>query len=301
MLKKSTLIVLAVCLIVGGIGISVAGLALGGESSLYSDDTGIHFRGWNEEVGYRSDRNDLEVIRTQAFNGDVKSVERFSKIDVTSGTVAINIQEGNDYAIRMNVGSKVELNYGVRGDTLYIEQEGDKMKWGLFGNHSMSEYSGEIVITIPSGTKLEKTTVMLGVGEGNFKNITTEKFNLIAGVASTNIEGLNTAYASIEGGVGEVNLEGSNLGEAKITMGVGSVRIETALEGDMEIEGGLGDLEIILEGREEDYNYQISRGAGEIEINDQHYNGLGDVNILNRSDQTIDIEAGIGSIKIATR
>ncbi|MEG0388741.1 MAG: DUF4097 family beta strand repeat-containing protein [Niameybacter sp.] len=298
MMKKSTLIALALCLVVGGIGISVAGIALGGKTSLSWDQSGLRFNSWDEnpieyDISYKSSNK-------RVFDGMIEELNDFSKMDITSGTVDVTVKEGEDYSICIDVGSKVDLNYGVRGDTLYIEQEGHRTGWNFISPNARKDYSGKIIVTVPQDKKLEKANVMLGVGEGLFENIETEKFSLMAGVSSTNIQGLTADYVTIEGGVGELNLEGSNLGEAKITMGVGRVKLETALTGDMDIEGGIGELDIILDGEEQDFNYEISRGGGSIKINDQRYSGMGYVEVRNKSNQTIEIEAGLGSINIET-
>ncbi len=278
MFRKSKFIVIALCLIVVGLGIGGAGIALGGPISSFSNPT--------------------------PFNGVPEILESFNKIDVTSGTLAVTIKEGETYSISVETGSKVELQYGVKEDTLYVEQDSHSMKWNfpkfLKGN-LWNNYGGEIVITVPKDTTLDEISVTLGAEEGRFENLVVEDFNLMMGVASTNILGLHAEQVTIEGGVGELTLKESTLKDAKINMGVGNMKVETALSGDLEIQGGIGNLDIVLDGSENDYNYEISRGGGKITLNDKKHTGMMDISIQNKSEQTIDIEAGLGNISIETR
>lgn len=296
MLKKSTLIILAVCLIIGGIGIGATGVMLGGRTQLVLNNRDWDFINFDEEdegVYEESNKVYLEEKREE--------LGAFKKIDVKSGTVAITIREGKEYSIDMEIGSKVELKYGVKGDTLYVEQKKQHTNNNIFGTYDWKKYGGEITITVPEGEQLERTLVELGVGEGKFENLNTEQFKLVVGVADTYIQGLTAKNVKIEGGVGEITLEEGNLDEADITIGVGSIKIETILNGDLDIQGGVGDLKILLlQGTERDYNYDISRGGGQITINDTTYNGIGDINVKNNSKKTIDIDAGLGSISIQT-
>ena len=303
MLRKSTLIILALCLIVGGIGIGVTGAVLGGKTEFV-----FNGRGWNfieytkddieDNREYTKDNLEYKQDYTQ---GKLEELGSFKKIDVKSGTVAITIREGKTYGIGIDVGSKVELKYSIRGDTLYVEQDGRRINNNILGTNDWKKYGGEIIITVPEGKKLEKTYIELGVGEGKFENLYTENFKLVVGVADTYIQGLTADRVNIEGGVGRIILDEGYLGETDITVGVGSIKVETVLSGDLDIEGGLGDLDVILQGDEKDYNYEISRGMGKIRINDETYKGMDDINIRNKSDKTIDIEAGVGSISIETR
>lgn len=296
MLKRSTLIILAVCLIIGGIGIGATGVVLGGKTRLVFNDKEWDFINFNQE-----DEGYYEESNREYSQEKREELGAFKNIDVKSGTVAITIREGKEYSIDIEVGSQVELKHGVKGNTLYVEQKKRHTNSNIFGTYDWKKYGGEIVITVPEGEKLERTSVELGVGEGKFENLNTDQFKLLVGVADTYIQGLTAKDVKIEGGVGEITVEEGNLDEADITMGVGSIRIETILNGDLDIQGGVGDLKILLlQGKESDYNYDISRGGGQITINDTTYNGVGDINIRNNSDKTIDIDAGLGSIKIQT-
>lgn len=296
MIKKSTLIIIAICLIIGGIGIGVTGVVLGGKTQLVFNNGEWDFISFNQEDKAYDEENNYEYSQEKQ-----EELGAFKNIDVKLGTVAITIRQGNGYSIDTEVGSKVELKYGVQGDTLYVEQKNTHTNNYSFGTNNWKKYGGKIVITVPEGKQLEKTAVELGVGEGRFEKVNTEQFKLLVGVADTYIEELTAKEVNIEGGVGEITIEKGNVDEADITMGVGSIQIETILNGDLNIEGGVGELKVfLLQGKESDYNYDISRGGGKIKINDTTYKGVGDIKIKNNSKKTIDIDAGVGSISIQT-
>ena len=70
----------------------------------------------------------------------------------------------------------------------------------------------------------------------------------------------------------------------------------------MDIECGIGQINLTMDGCEDDYNYDISCGVGEIVCGDRRYSGIGhDDYVNNGAGKEMSLECGIGQINIAFR
>ena len=67
----------------------------------------------------------------------------------------------------------------------------------------------------------------------------------------------------------------------------------------MEADCGVGEIDINLKGQEEDYDYEVSCGVGDVKIGSHSYSALGnDKNIDNNADNTITLDCGVGQIRV---
>lgn len=305
MLKKSTIVALAGCLIIGGIGLSVAGLALGGRTSI-----SFPFNEFNNDI-------ETGVVGKRASVNE--GIESFQNMDIDVGTVALNIVTGDTYKIEIDMDKSVDLEYRVSKDTLYIQQNHTSARFNLGVGGFNSDFEGTVTVTIPKDVKLSKVDIELGVGAGLIKDIQTRSLEMIIGVASTKIQDVVADDAVISGGVGKLEIDRLTSEKAEITggvgeidaynlvsnaleagIGVGQITLQGDIKGDIDIEGGVGSLALILEGKESDYNYYITRGGGNILINDNEHFGMEDVTIKNGARHDVEIDAGLGGVKIKT-
>lgn len=319
MLKKSTIVALAGSLIVGGIGLSVVGMALGGKTQVSYG--GIHqfFEKADaslQAISYVDDSGSKGIIKGE--NGVISErLGHFDKLDIKIGTVNLNIVEGEQYKIEIDIKRNVDLSYGIKGKTLHVKQ---KFEPQFNMGDLNTRQDGSITITVPRDMKLEEVEIESGVGQGLIENIKTKKLEMESGVGivkikeviadetiiscgvgDLNIEGLTAEKIKVEGGVGSIKVYDLISNKLEASIGVGSVLLEGDVKGNIAIEGGIGGLELNLAGRESDYNYIIERGGGKITINGTKQSGVGDVKIQNDGRHDVEISVGLGEIKITTK
>lgn len=105
----------------------------------------------------------------------------------------------------------------------------------------------------------------------------------------------------INTGVGSVETVDGTLicNKLDLDCGVGECIISADIRDKGEIDGGVGSIVLTLAGTEQDYNYEVDCGVGDISIGDGHYSELGGKKkIDNRADRDLDIECGVGSVEI---
>lgn len=143
------------------------------------------------------------------------------------------------------------------------EMDGDTFKISGGTGVVINNGGGSIVLTIPKDMKFEEVQLEVGAGEAW-------------------IDELKADFLDVEVGAGEADF--------------GHLDVKT-----LDAEVGVGELTAELVGSEEDYNYNIESGIGEIEIGDNSYGGFArSQNIANPgADRVIDMECGIGSVSIS--
>lgn len=72
-----------------------------------------------------------------------------------------------------------------------------------------------------------------------------------------------------------------------------------SLAGDLDADCGMGNMDVRLDAKEEDYNYKIDVGMGDISVGNNSFGGMAQSkDIDNGADADMDLECGMGSIKI---
>lgn len=185
-----------------------------------------------------------------------------TELSVSIATAEMDIVEGEGQEF---VVKAVKTGSGFKckqdGKTLKIEEDGKR--WKVFGfDFSGISSKSNIVLEVPKGTVLKK--------------------------------------ADFEIGVGSLNVEGLHVKELKGECGVGEFFFEGRIDGDCALECGVGNMELTLYGSEEDFNYELESGIGEIVIGTIGFSKLGnEQKFRNGADKTMKLECGIGDITIS--
>lgn len=106
--------------------------------------------------------------------------------------------------------------------------------------------------------------------------------------------------ADLEIGAGEANVRGLAANEVHVGVGAGEANITNLDAGRLDAEAGAGQIYAELTGTEEDYNYDVECGIGEVKIGDRSFEGLGKEQNITHSGakRFLDVECGIGQIQI---
>lgn len=87
--------------------------------------------------------------------------------------------------------------------------------------------------------------------------------------------------------------------DCNFKVGMGDVDIEGNITGKLDADCGLGNMELELTNSYNDFNYAINVGAGNVEIEDKEYSGIGNnMDINNNADKTMNIKCGLGNVSV---
>lgn len=230
-------------------------------------------------VSFDDDWDDDELDDTE----NVVSEEVFSgvenlKLDI--GSSEVRIKTGTDDKIhvddsRMKTENAVQKTLSDDGKTLEITT---KMR-SSFKN--VRNVKGTLVIYLPKDYKFDQVDMEYGA-------------------ATAEIDGLNAKSLKIESGASGCTIKNADIEELDVETGAGSLDFYGTVEKEVDIDCGAGRVTLNLEGKVEDYNYELDSSAGSVEIGeDIDLGGLStEKSIDNGSKRTIEISNRAGSVEI---
>ncbi|ROR27189.1 putative adhesin [Mobilisporobacter senegalensis] len=288
-----------------GIGIILTIIGITSGASWYSLNVGpfrIHDRiinrdNNNNNINDNNSNNSSDSLK-ETYSG-VKSVD----IDIHYGEVLI--KKGEEFAIESKNISRNNLKSYMDGDTWRVE---DKSNYNInfFGIHigndgiDINNRKSSITIFIPENFNGEKINISLGAGEIEIDEISGDEVTFDVGAGRMQVNKL-VAYkeADLTVGAGKINIDNIQAEETDIECGMGNITIKGVIAGDSNVECGVGQISMYLDGQEEDYNYYIDSGVGNVIINDDEYTFTSSTKKVNdNAEFDFNINCGVGNVTI---
>ena len=208
--------------------------------------------------------------------------------------------DGN--TVDMDFASDLEIS--LKYDELLIQEyDGDKIRVNVANDAKndvvVKETSGKITITdTRSGNVKKKKQIKVIVPSG--KDFDTVSLGVDMGTIDLECD-LKVQELSVEVGAGEFSGYGNiTAANCDLQVGAGTIDIDQIDVQKLNADCGAGEIDMVVTGKEKDYNYDLSCGMGEINLEDSEYSGLGiEKNISNegaRKDMVL--ECGMGEIDV---
>lgn len=222
--------------------------------------------------------DNLERISIET-NNDIKEMN----IDIKGAHLIIEDSE-EFYIETNNPYIKTEQNK----DKITIKEKGHK--W--FRNNNESK----LIIHFPSNINLDKFYLNAGAGKIDISTIKADDVDLELGAGQVIINKIEANKKSkINGGAGEFIIKSGTLTNLDFDMGVGHAKIESSILGSSDIDAGVGELNINILGNESDYELEIDKGIGNVEIDGR---SIGSNTKTGNGINKLDIDGGVGRITI---
>ena len=208
--------------------------------------------------------------------------------------------DGN--TVDMDFASDLEIS--LKYDELLIQEyDGDKIRVNVANDAKndvvVKETSGKITITdTRSGNVKKKKQIKVIVPSG--KDFDTVSLGVDMGTIDLECV-LKVQELSVEVGAGEFSGYGNiTAAYCDLQVGAGTIDIDQLDIQKLNADCGAGEIDMVVTGKEKDYNYDLSCGMGEINLEDSEYSGIGiEKNISNegaRKDMVL--ECGMGEIDV---
>ena len=277
-MKKSTKILLLggiLLVLAGGITMIIAGGMLGkqklkeatanGTLSISEEDIERWINYFQGEDFPESD--EMFVVQRNMI-GNRSEVKN---LDIRFGAGTFEIQESEDDSIYLEMEHAIPFEYGIDEEgTLYVKPTSDKVIGG----------AGTITLWLPKNMVLGEVDLELGAGEMKANSLEMKE--------------LEVAVAA-----GQITLNKIKCDDAKLQVGAGEITIDRCELKDLSLELAMGDARLKLAGKEEDYDYDINCGAGEVKVGSMVSAGLAfDRDIDLGNDKKIEVECAMGSVEI---
>ncbi|MDE6888702.1 MAG: DUF4097 domain-containing protein [Eubacterium sp.] len=303
-LMKAILYITAGCIGIGSAALILSAVLSGGQ--LVVDENGIFGRA-------------KDVVHSAAeFAVGSKAIEVGEEAEMQMVDEGWN-EEYN--LLAMEAYAVQELAIDLKHGCLIIEESDDELIYvsasGEYGNIQAVCEDGRITVTdnrtgrknrtdasvylkLPEDTSLSDVDIRINAGtleamEGFYAKMlkvdTDAGYIVLGGITA------DTLAASV--GAGEIQIDDSTFGKASLECGVGVMDIEADISFDTMIDCGMGVVNLELEEGAESVNYELSCGAGAIEIDGESYSGLARKRrIENGASATFTLNCGMGQICI---
>lgn len=104
---------------------------------------------------------------------------------------------------------------------------------------------------------------------------------------------------SVGAGSLKSNLQSVHAENADVVVAAGAVEIQGIMAQEMNLECGMGSATLVLCGVQEDYNYSLECGMGEVKIAGENHSGIAvEQQIDHGAAKNLDIECGMGSVEV---
>ena len=285
-MRKFSKVVLVIAAAVGvvGIGLTIGGVSMGATITglnLSKDGLGSAVRqtakyvsfgdedDWNQDWDEIDESDSKEAAGT---NGEIYLFDGVSKLDLSIRTGELYLKEYNGNEIKVEVSGKdrEKVRVGQEGETLVLESIGRVQ-------------DREITVSYPKKMEFEDASVDVAAGTVNLDDDFYAK-KLEVSVAA-----------------GEFSNDGAVTAEkADISVGTGNVDLDNLNVQNLEADCGIGNIDLDINGKESDYDYEISCSAGEIDIGDSSYSGIGHEKKISNpgSSGKMTFDCGVGNITV---
>ncbi len=211
-------------------------------------------------------------------------IEKIDELDIEIKSSSLEIKSGSDFSINKD-SSNSELDIRVKGSSLIISER----HHGLW----FRKRSGKVIIVLPDTKTLEKLQIDQGAGRITIDDISTSYFELDQGAGTLDINNCEFDHTDIDGGVGKLTVRNSSIKNLDLDAGVGSIDMEAKLLGRTDIDGGVGSIELTIQGRKEDYAFNIEKGLGSVTVDGDSVSGN-----FGTGSNRVEIDGGVGSIRV---
>ena len=202
--------------------------------------------------------------------------------------------DGN--TVDMDFASDLEIS--LKYDELLIQEyDGDKIRVNVANDAKndvvVKETSGKITITdTRSGNVKKKKQIKVIVPSG--KDFDTVSLGVDMGTIDLECD-LKVQELSVEVGAGNITAANCDL-----QVGAGTIDIDQIDVQKLNADCGAGEIDMVVTGKEKDYNYDLSCGMGEIDLENSEYSGLGIEKTISNEGAQKDmvLECGMGEIDV---
>ena len=282
-MKKGTkgMLIAAGAFAVAGIGLCIGGI------SVAAVETGVNVF---DQAGQLLQDNDYPLA----------GLIHWGNVQYHSSDIDWDDLDGN--TVDMDFASDLEIS--LKYDELLIQEyDGDKIRVNVANDAKndvvVKETSGKITITdTRSGNVKKKKQIKVIVPSG--KDFDTVSLGVDMGTIDLECD-LKVQELSVEVGAGEFSGYGNiTAAYCDLQVGAGTIDIDQLDIQKLNADCGAGEIDMVVTGKEKDYNYDLSCGMGEIDLENSEYSGLGiEKNISNegaRKDMVL--ECGMGEIDV---
>lgn len=289
------MLILTLVLVVGGIGFSTAGIAMGATMESVNFLRNMrsrlnHMRNeavtavrnewddewdddWDDDDDWNEGRADVQA--TEPLGEDASRVyelEQVNELEISLRYDDLSMEPYEGKIVRVEISDDPEEKVRV-----YTDEDGVEIE-----SSSRADEYRSIQVFYPQDSRFRKLDIE--VEEGTVTLGAVEADELDVSVGAGTFDGLEKIVAR----------------EAGLSVGAGTLTVESLTADSVEGECGMGEMILTLDGAQTDWNAQLECGMGEIRLGEDSYSALGmEKKIRNESAKKyLELECGMGAVEV---
>lgn len=218
--------------------------------------------------------------------------EVVADISIEAGGCSFTIQDSMDENIYVEGKNTGKFQAYTEDGKLYVRTTTGSKVWNQLE-------SSEIILYLPCDYHYSDVSIELGAGVLQLDRLMAEEIDLDLGAGQ--IVGDDVKAGKLKGsvGAGEMKLNGIDVSELSLEVGLGSIEVEGNVAEKADLDCSMGNLKLDLDGKKEDFNYDIEGALGNLKIGNESYSGLADSRrIHNDADKKIKVSCAMGNVTI---
>lgn len=268
----------AICMVVAfAMGLTTNHLVDMVQDGRFSFDEGdLHISFDDNDLDIDLDQDMTLESDTQTGDSSVYTIEEVcSSMDIEFGAGILDIRYDDVEYIQLKQTNISNLKVKVKNHTLVISEGADV-------NVNLDDIEDRsLTILIPKDMKFEEVELEIGASKADIKDILADDISITVGAGQADITKLVAKQLDLEVGAGQATV------------------VQLDVE-KLNVEAGMGQVNILLNGVQEDYNYSVECGIGNVVVGTASYGGLGAEQSVKNEGATkeINVECGIGEVVI---
>ena len=285
-----------------------------------------------EEAADPETMEDLEELEDadDAMDGVVNgqatglTVDTLRGLDLEVGACRMYIKETDEQNVSIAIIGECEDHYRYRikdEDTLLlVHKDMDYNGFDSLWNSRHPRGNTRVYLYLPKGAMLDDISIDFGAGKLDAGYLKAKEIEISAGAGKCTFDGLE-ASESIELSMGAGKITAGTLfakeakldiaagelhvSDAKVTahteavVSMGNANLNGSFAGELNADCSMGNLNFTLEGAEDDYNYDVDCGMGNVKIGSKRYNNLGgEFETDHGSSSTVSISCAMGTVNV---
>lgn len=295
-MKRFTNVVLIIALICAVAGMVLCGIGAASGGTL--DEIGRLVKEGRYSIGWDNDWWDEDPDgRTKQSSYDFSDDElKNLEADIDAGS--LNILPSDDAQIHVELKTyHVDADVRNEGGTLKIDVE-SKNGWWKY-RHQVCEVN----VYVPEDKVWNEVDLSVDAGELSSQVSVLQAYQLEisvdAGSAVLPHDIVTQHKTSLEVGAGEMQLGHVQAAEMELDTGVGQMSLSADVSGRLSADCGVGEIDLTLQGKKENYNYEIDCGIGEVTLGSENLSSLGTTRrIDNHAGRQVQIDCGVGQVSV---
>lgn len=233
----------------------------------------------------------------EIMNGDVDKYSVGSEITelfVEVGGCVFTMKESGDDSYYLEAENIKKFQGYVEDGTLYVR--------ATVGSGTVAKEC-RVTLYVPSHwseIRLEKVDMELGAGVMTLGSLDADKVLLKVGAGQLTLSETSADTMEISVDMGEMVVEEMFVEELLGEVGMGHLYLEGAIYDRADVECAMGSLEMVVEGKQQDFDYDVECGMGSIKLGSDSYSGVAQEKAIdNKASKKMLVECAMGDVNIS--